>query len=265
MTDRPSPPADVYTREYYLTRCEGAPEFRETGGHTLTECRARVLSRCTEMLPGARVLDVGCGRGELVVAAARAGATLAVGMDFSAAAVALAQETIQPGGPAIDVSGRVMFVRGDARVLPFAPRSFDLVLSTDVIEHLVPDEARAMLQGMRSALRPGGALVLHTTPNRWWMRYGYYVFYAVSPSHRRSYGTLNARRATFDSTHVNEQSPWSLRRALADVGFDSEVQVEEFNFAPRSGRNRLGLKILTGLWPLKLICANHLFAVAYAR
>jgi 2-polyprenyl-6-hydroxyphenyl methylase/3-demethylubiquinone-9 3-methyltransferase len=56
-------------------------------------------------------------------------------------------------------------VAGDALALPFAARRFDLVVSSDCIEH-TPDPRRAVAEMVR-VLRPGGRLVL-TCPNALW-------------------------------------------------------------------------------------------------
>ena len=56
-------------------------------------------------------------------------------------------------------------VRGDARHLPFADRSFDYVVSNAVIEHVGgPACAQRMIAESRRVARVG---YLHTTPNRW--------------------------------------------------------------------------------------------------
>ncbi|MBI3923918.1 MAG: class I SAM-dependent methyltransferase [Armatimonadetes bacterium] len=52
---------------------------------------------------------------------------------------------------------------GDCAALPVAPGSFDMVVSSECIEH-TPDPY-ASLEGMARVLRPGGWLVI-TTPNR---------------------------------------------------------------------------------------------------
>jgi ubiquinone/menaquinone biosynthesis C-methylase UbiE len=251
---RVSPSPDVYDESYYLRCCEGATEFVESMGARLTEARARTVARAAGSLANARVLDVGAGRGELVGAALERGARLAVGIDFSSAAVQLARGTVAGNG--------VAFVRGDARNLPLGDRSVDVVFCTDVIEHLVADEAARMLEEIWRVLAPGGLLVLHTTPNRWWQRYGYYIFYALSPTHRRRYGTLDATSATADATHVNEQSPRSLGRALRRAGFTFHVELEDFNLQPTNRLKRALIRLLTRSWPLRLFCANHLFAAA---
>jgi SAM-dependent methyltransferase len=56
-------------------------------------------------------------------------------------------------------------VEGSILDLPFADRSFDIVLSTEVIEH-TPDPERGVRELCR-VVRPGGILVL-TSPNRLW-------------------------------------------------------------------------------------------------
>jgi len=253
-SNRASPSSDVYDESYYLGSCEGATEFVESRGARLTEARARAIARAAGELENARVLDVGAGRGELVRAARDRGASLAVGLDFSSAAVRLGQRAV--GGD------RVAFVRADARSLPLGDQSVDVVLCTDVIEHLVPEEAARMLEEMWRVLVPGGLLVLHTTPNRWWQRYGYYVFYALSPTHRHRYRTLDARSATADPTHVNEQSPRSLGRALRRAGFTCRVDLDDFDLQPTNRVKRVLIRTLTRSWPLRLFCANHLFAAA---
>jgi SAM-dependent methyltransferase len=96
---------------------------------------------------GERVLDVGCGTGNLTVAVLERDATARVeAIDFEPAFVAAA---------AARVAGRDVSVRqGDAKALPFADGAFDRVLSQLVL-HFVGDAARAIAE-MRRVLRPGG-------------------------------------------------------------------------------------------------------------
>jgi ubiquinone/menaquinone biosynthesis C-methylase UbiE len=95
-----------------------------------------------------RVLDLGCGTGRLLVAAAHAlpDATL-VGLDRSAAMLAVARHAA-PGA---------ILVRGTAERLPFAGATFDLVSATFAARHWA-DPGGALAQ-IRRVLRPGGAAV----------------------------------------------------------------------------------------------------------
>lgn len=94
---------------------------------------------------GMRVLDLACGPGLVAAAAAERGAR-PVGVDFSAAMLAVAR-TRHPAIP---------FEEADAEVLPFAADSCDAVLSNFGVHHF-PDPARALGEAKR-VLRPGGRI-----------------------------------------------------------------------------------------------------------
>jgi arsenite methyltransferase len=109
-----------------------------------------------------QVLDVGCGRGAVLIAAAQrlprgraTGADIWRLRDQSGNSRAAAERNARAEG----VSDHVGFVHADARDLPFPPGSFDVVLSNLAISNIAGDEERA--QAVREAvrvLRPGGPL-----------------------------------------------------------------------------------------------------------
>ena len=105
-------------------------------------------------LASARVLDDGCGIGAYVERL-RPLAREVWGLDFESERVAEAARRLGPE--------RLLVAAAEA--LPFGDRSFDLVLSNEVIEH-VADDRRAVAEMVR-VLRPGGRAVLFC-PNRWY-------------------------------------------------------------------------------------------------
>ncbi|MGC1214898.1 MAG: methyltransferase domain-containing protein [Micromonospora sp.] len=102
--------------------------------------------------PGDRVLDIGCGNGQLTrLAAARAGAREAVGVDLSAPMLDRARASAADEGVA-----NVEFVRGDAQVHPFPPGAFDVALSRFGVMFFA--DPVAAFGNVGRALRPGGRL-----------------------------------------------------------------------------------------------------------
>jgi SAM-dependent methyltransferase len=98
-----------------------------------------------ELAGSERVLDIGCGEGQVSRLAARGGST-AIGVDAAWNQVSLAHG--RGGGPA--------YVRADAPSLPFASHSFDAAVSCLVLEHL--DALETVATEVARALRPGGRL-----------------------------------------------------------------------------------------------------------
>lgn len=112
---------------------------------------------------GEKVLDVGCGTGNLTFAlAARAKIKNVCGLDFSAAYVDYAQHR--------NSDARVEFKVGDACALRFPDGSFDRTLSLLML-HFVPQADKAIAE-MRRVTRPGGVAGAAV----WDMRGGYTGF-----------------------------------------------------------------------------------------
>ncbi len=110
------------------------------------------------------VLDVGCGRGLLLVAAARRLTTgKAVGVDLWQAADLSGNrpEATLENARREGVADRVEVKDGDARQLPFADGSFDVVVS-NVALHNIPDAAgrEQAVREIARVLRPGGRVVI---------------------------------------------------------------------------------------------------------
>jgi SAM-dependent methyltransferase len=114
----------------------------------LLRSRARGLS-----LPGAPVLDVGCGDAGVLIALAEAGA-VAHGVEPFEPSVLRGRVRAEEHGVAVDLR------EGVGEELPFPDGEFDLVILDNVLEH-VQDRERT-LDEIARVLRPGGILYLVT-------------------------------------------------------------------------------------------------------
>jgi ubiquinone/menaquinone biosynthesis C-methylase UbiE len=259
--EKPEPVSpELYTHEYFTTDCEGYGLFLD-GMEELSERVGEALAAAGE-LREKRVLDIGCGRGELVCEAARRGAH-AVGIDYSQAAIELSRERLD----ALDetVRARAEFVLANAKGLAFEDGSFDVVFLVDVYEHLHPYEIESTLAEVGRVLRPGGLLVVHTGPNTWFYRFGYPLVREAARRLLRRDFPDNLRGQYDDVMHVNEQNPLSLYRGLRAAGFDAKVKPRSFFVGIQPNRWESAVMRLLFSRPLAYLFCTSLMAVARPR
>ena len=106
-----------------------------------------------ENISGKKLLDAGCGTGWFSKLACQRGARV-TSMDLGEKLLSKVALKCQ--------SQRVI---GSILDMPFDDNSFDIIISSEVIEH-VPEPAKA-LKELFKVLKPGGKLIL-TTPNKFW-------------------------------------------------------------------------------------------------
>jgi ubiquinone/menaquinone biosynthesis C-methylase UbiE len=256
-------PDSLYDRAYFESDlCEGWQRFRE--GLGLSDLKRREL----ELLapgPGLRILDAGCGRGEVLLACAQKGASVA-GADASGAAVAISRETLA----GVDADVRA----ADLVALPWPDASFDRALLADVVEHLAREHAGAALAELRRVLRPGGTLVVHTAPNLRFLQIGWPLTRPLlrATGRRAAADALDRWIAESKRYHVNEQSAGTLRRALRRAGF-AQVRTWVDPDVVRGGGHhltaglehgavlRLGARIAAAR-PLRAVLGNDVYGLA---
>jgi ubiquinone/menaquinone biosynthesis C-methylase UbiE len=243
----PPAPPEFYSRDYFLASCSGHTEFAASGGRVSDPIREAALAM-SRPAPGRRLLDLGCGRGEVLAAMSLAGA-VAAGVDFSTEALAIARNT------ASRLGAPVLLVRARAESLPFRGGVFDTVLATDIVEHLPEPDLRCSVAEVHRCLKPAGRFVVHTAPTRAFLAVGQHVKRLL----QWLTGQAVAPRLTYDSElraagHSNLHSRRTLAVSLTSA-FPSVRAWYSFSDGTRWTRRlatSLGLASLLGfnLWAL---------------
>ena len=174
--------------------------------HGNLEVNLAFLAAVDLVKPGMDVLEVGCGIGTVVEALRRKGCR-AKGTDISAQAVAYGREKY----PGIELAAEA------AEKMSWADGSFDVVVSFDVVEHLM--EVEVHLEEVRRVLRAGGYYLVGT-PNKYCSAF---------------FDTLRLRNFSWRQSHPSLQSWRGLRRRMERCGFSCRFvkmnPVSEFTLA----------------------------------
>ncbi len=217
--------------DYYFRNCVGsktlADKLFESKGLEVSEYQKLPLKLANIKLDD-KVLDFGCGRGEIIFQTANLGA-ISTGLDFSLDTIKIAQYVREMHTP--EIRNRTNFVLCNGEEIPFPDNTFDKVFLLDVFEHLSNEELYSTLSEIKRALKPDGLLIIHTSPNGWRKTYGYWITSIIHfirhykiPVHPR---ILELKENPYYILHVNEQSILSLKLFLYKCGFKSKVWTQK--------------------------------------
>ena len=144
-----------------------------------------------------RVLDLGCGWGTFCWALAHRVREM-VGLDFSQRSIDLCEARLADSG-----LKNVTFVCADARDTGLETDSFHLIIAADLMEHLYPDDSRAVIAEAHRLLKRTGRLVVWT------------------PHRGHILEILKARDLILkrDVSHVDYKSMEGLKDMLTEEGF----------------------------------------------
>src|SRR4051794_14092568 len=157
------------------------------------------------LVPGTRLLDVGCGPGTITIdLAARLVPGEVVGVDRSERVLQDAREAAEAAGAA-----NVTFQVADAYALPFEDGAFDVVHAHQVLQHLT--DPVAALREMRRVTRPGGIVAVRDAD------------YAAMTWYPPSAGLDEWLALYHEVAQANHAEPDAGRKLLSwvrDAGFD---------------------------------------------
>ena len=172
---------------------------------------ARICELVRSRLPCESFLDAGCGDGRYL-------ASLAAELPPRRAGVDIAERILETARQRVDADLR----QGTLEAIPFGDAEFDVVLCSQVIEHVLdPDAAVAELARV---LRPGGTLVISTDNER------NYVTKAINAPRSAVVRALRLRgaRGRIESP-ATAYTPARFRSLLERGGFAVEL-LETFRF-----------------------------------
>lgn len=152
---------------------------------------------------GHRVLDVGCGTGNLLRATGKRHRNVElVGVDPDPRMLARAERKIRRAGLTAQLD------RGFAQELAFPDASFDVVFSSLMLHHLETSAKDEMLAEVRRVLRPDGVLVLADA-----------VAHGHSHSHRHGHGHGASKRIAAAGFTVEPTRTLKLRM-FGEIGIE---------------------------------------------
>lgn len=125
--------------------------------------RYESATEVTEYIKTGAILEVGCGNGKTLLPLAR--------QHYDITAIDISKKALELAQKAVGENVKVKFLQGDVCSLQFEQASFDGIVCSFVLQHLLGDERKKAISEMRRVLKPGGFLFLDvfTTDD---MRYG---------------------------------------------------------------------------------------------
>ena len=169
-----------------------------------TESAHRELIDEVDLRPGQRVLEIGCGTGNLTVLVKALNPQVdVVGLDPDPKALDRARRKADRRRLAVTLD------RGYSDDLPYPDASYDRVLSAFMFHHLGREEKSRTLHQVRRVLRTGGSLHV--------LDFG--------GSHHHSDGIL--ARLFHRSEHLRDNAPDTILALMRDAGFADPSQVAQ--------------------------------------
>lgn len=181
-----------------------------------------------ENIRNLKVLDAGCGTGIITKELSKNGADV-ISIDVNELAIEFTKKSLKKEN--MDPN---KIIRGDVQYLPFKDKSFDIVVSTDIIEHLLHPEF--FFFEARRILKENGRLLV-STDNLWLpLNSTAYIYLVVSKiKNFMKNSSEEDLYSNYGVPHINLFSPFRLYRFIRKFWFELK-KWDTFFFKKHSGK-----------------------------
>lgn len=239
MPDKTIVDPALYSKEYFLTDNEGFDEWNKGLDSGIHDKFKKAL-RYGNPKRDDTVLDLGCGRGELIYYCAKRGIKI-LGIDYSTEGIALAREAMLRLPPGLRKLARAEV--GDIGTFDFKDK-YDIVFMIEVAEHMYDWQLKQAFRRIHGILKDNGRLII-MTPNYYYEKFlsplkrtaniplnlikwplriikGKYRNGGAWTGFKKIFRIVPDRGELNKKMHVNVTTPGILRKLLSD--FDVKIE-----------------------------------------
>ena len=240
------------TKDYFRVAAEDWHQKSKDGRSDYSALEGRrhaVLSAIDEIKDARRFLDVGCGSGQLVIAAAQRGLN-AEGIDFASEMIELCEANRKEAGVEAE------FTEGSFFDVDLKAGSYDIISAQGFIEYFSPDDMMLIFKRCFELLRPGGSLLVGSR-NRLFNAVSFNAFTEVESelgilealvNECIALHTSESQEAAFEALRAHERmDPHPDSHPATGVPVDVRYQ---YSPADRTGRLRSSGFTPTTLFPI---------------
>lgn len=246
----------LYDKDYYLNTCCGSEEFKKYKGKNV-HSQIKEYVNLLDINKSKKVLDIGCGRGDLAFQIAKKGATV-YGIDYSKDGIALAIDALNLQSE--EIKNKLDFKIMDAKNIQFKDNTFDIITAIDVFEHLYKSELDIVMNEIYRVLKPNGILLVHTDTNKIYLDFthkywSYPISYLLLNINKAMTGKVylglekDPRNEFHKKQHVNEPTYKYLKTLFKNHKFKGEI-TSRIPYKPLVSWKDLMYNITVLLYPL---------------
>jgi len=207
---------NIYDGDYFLYAYSGNEEEYIKSLENLPVSLASCYGIANPQ-PGEKVLDLGCGRGELAYYCVLKGCEVTA-LDYSASAAKLANKTrsfLSENLQSKMTIKQIDFIDLDEN------EKYDVIFMADLVEHLYDRQLKELFNKAKRVLKKDtGRIAIHTAPNKFWINFIFplkRILDWLSTIRKKKKFFYERSKYFYDpEMHVNEQTPRSLKHHLKD-------------------------------------------------